>query len=78
MPHHTPAIKTVLIDYLHRNGGVGEREALLDAAELVYGIDRTAARTALSRAAQNGDLQKDGSTYAIDYDDPTSGWVEGT
>lgn len=67
-------IEALVIDYLHRNGGQGEKQAVVEYMEEVAGYSAEHARRALEDLANAGALESQrggggrSSLYSIDYD----------
>lgn len=73
MARETTRIEALAIDYLHRCGGEGEKQAVIDYLESVHGYSPTSARVALEHLADDGllDSQRGGggrsSLYSVNY-----------
>lgn len=67
-------IEALLLDYLHRNGGQGEKQAAVEYAHDVLGYSTEHARRALEDLAHDGALhaQRGGggrsTLYTVNYD----------
>lgn len=68
MTRTTSPIEATIIDYLHRNGGEGTRQALIDGMALLTDYTPAYVREALANLTNDGLLIKDGGVLAIDYD----------
>lgn len=67
-------IQALIIDYLHRNGGQGEKHAVMEYMQEVVGYSAEHARRAIEDLANEGALGKEAIgggraiTYKIEYE----------
>lgn len=79
MARETTYIEALIIDYLHRNGGEGERQAVIDYMTLVEGYSEGHVSRSMQDLASDGFLgrQRSGggrsALYNVVYDDEDDG-----